>query len=159
MTPVVAVSDLVKDYPMVDHTVRALDGVDLAINPGEFVAVMGPSGSGKSTFMHIVGMLDRPTGGIYHFEGREVSALSTDDLPTRAATGSGSCFRPTTCCRERQQSKTSSFRWCTRASIRSFGAPQHSRRSASSASRTSQTINPISSRADNSSALQSRVRS
>lgn len=80
MTPVVHVSDLCKDYPMVDHTVRALDGVDLAINPGEFVAVMGPSGSGKSTFMHIVGMLDRPTGGIYHFEGREVSALSTDDL-------------------------------------------------------------------------------
>ncbi|HTX02078.1 MAG TPA: ABC transporter ATP-binding protein [Candidatus Acidoferrales bacterium] len=80
MTPVVHVTDLVKDYPMMDHTVRALDGVDLAIDPGEFVAVMGPSGSGKSTFMHIVGMLDRPTGGIYRFEGREVSALSTDDL-------------------------------------------------------------------------------
>jgi putative ABC transport system ATP-binding protein len=80
MTPVVKVSNLVKDYPMVDHTVRALDGVDLSIEPGEFVAVMGPSGSGKSTFMHIVGMLDRPTSGIYNFEGREVSALSTDDL-------------------------------------------------------------------------------
>ncbi|MGA3037655.1 MAG: ABC transporter ATP-binding protein [Vulcanimicrobiaceae bacterium] len=80
MTPVVAVTNLVKDYPMMDHTVRALDGVDLTINPGEFVAVMGPSGSGKSTFMHIVGMLDRPTSGIYRFEGREVSSLSTDDL-------------------------------------------------------------------------------
>jgi putative ABC transport system ATP-binding protein len=80
MTPVVAVNNLVKDYPMMDHTVRALDGVDLTINPGEFVAVMGPSGSGKSTFMHIVGMLDRPTSGIYNFEGREVSSLSTDDL-------------------------------------------------------------------------------
>jgi putative ABC transport system ATP-binding protein len=80
MTRVVEVSNLVKDYPMVDHTVRALDGVDLAIDQGEFVAVMGPSGSGKSTFMHIVGMLDRPTGGIYRFEGREVSALSSDEL-------------------------------------------------------------------------------
>lgn len=80
MTPVVHVTGLAKDYPMLDHTVRALDGVDLAIEEGEFVAVMGPSGSGKSTFMHIVGMLDRPTGGIYRFEGREVSALSSDDL-------------------------------------------------------------------------------
>jgi putative ABC transport system ATP-binding protein len=80
MTPVVAVTNLFKDYPMMDHTVRALDGVDLAIDQGEFVAVMGPSGSGKSTFMHIVGMLDRPTSGIYRFEGREVSSLSTDDL-------------------------------------------------------------------------------
>jgi len=80
MTPVVKVNNLVKDYPMVDHTVRALDGVDLSIESGEFVAVMGPSGSGKSTFMHIVGLLDRPTGGNYQFEGREVSALSTDDL-------------------------------------------------------------------------------
>jgi len=80
MMRVVEVKGLLKDYPMTDHTVRALDGVDLAIEQGEFVAVMGPSGSGKSTFMHIVGMLDRPTGGDYRFEGREVSALSADDL-------------------------------------------------------------------------------
>lgn len=77
---VVAVCDLRKAYEMADHSVQALDGVDLAIEPGEFVAVMGPSGSGKSTFMHIVGMLDRPTGGEYRFEGRDVSQLSGDEL-------------------------------------------------------------------------------
>ena len=80
MTPVVEVRDLVKIYPMADHAVHALDGVDLAIEPGEFVAVMGPSGSGKSTFMHIVGMLDRPTSGAYAFEGHEVAHLGGDDL-------------------------------------------------------------------------------
>ena len=77
---VVAVCDLRKAYEMADHSVQALDGVDLEIEPGEFVAVMGPSGSGKSTFMHIVGMLDRPTGGEYRFEGRDVSQLSGDEL-------------------------------------------------------------------------------
>ncbi|MGH7683112.1 MAG: ABC transporter ATP-binding protein [Vulcanimicrobiaceae bacterium] len=77
---VVAVRDLRKVYEMADHSVQALDGVDLAIEPGEFVAVMGPSGSGKSTFMHIVGMLDRPTGGEYRFEGHDVSQLSSDEL-------------------------------------------------------------------------------
>jgi putative ABC transport system ATP-binding protein len=80
MIPVVEVRDLRKTYAMSDHAVRALDGVDLTIAPGEFVAVMGPSGSGKSTFMHIVGMLDRPTGGAYRFEGRDVARLSADDL-------------------------------------------------------------------------------
>jgi len=93
MTPVVQVANLVKDYPMMDHTVRALDGVDLSIEQGEFVAVMGPSGSGKSTFMHIVGMLDRPTGGIYHFEGREVSSLSTDDLADTRSNRLGFVFQ------------------------------------------------------------------
>ena len=80
MTPVVEVRSLVKVYAMADHSVRALDGVDLAIEPGEFVAVMGPSGSGKSTFMHIVGMLDRPTRGSYRFEGADVAHLSGDEL-------------------------------------------------------------------------------
>jgi putative ABC transport system ATP-binding protein len=93
MTPVVAVTNLVKDYPMMDHTVRALDGVDLAIDQGEFVAVMGPSGSGKSTFMHIVGMLDRPTSGIYRFEGREVSSLSSDDLADTRSNRLGFVFQ------------------------------------------------------------------
>ena len=80
MTPVVSVENLVKVYPMADHAVRALDGVAVTIDPGEFVAVMGPSGSGKSTFMHIVGLLDRPTAGEYRFEGNDVAHLSGDEL-------------------------------------------------------------------------------
>jgi putative ABC transport system ATP-binding protein len=80
VTPVVEVRNLRRIYPLADEPVVALAGVDLAIEPGEFVAVMGPSGSGKSTFMHIVGFLDRPTSGTYRFEGRDVTELTENDL-------------------------------------------------------------------------------
>lgn len=80
MEPVVQVRDLRRIYPLAEEPVIALGGVDLRIDPGEFVAVMGPSGSGKSTFMHIVGFLDRPTAGYYAFNGRDVTELSDDAL-------------------------------------------------------------------------------
>jgi putative ABC transport system ATP-binding protein len=80
MNSVVTVKDLRRVYPLAEEPVVALAGIDLTIDPGEFVAVMGPSGSGKSTFMHIVGFLDRPTTGYYAFNGRDVTELAEDAL-------------------------------------------------------------------------------
>jgi putative ABC transport system ATP-binding protein len=76
----ITVRDLEKTYAMEGAPVRALRGVTMGIQRGEFVAVVGPSGSGKSTFMHILGCLDRPTSGTYHLDGSDVSRLSDDDL-------------------------------------------------------------------------------
>jgi len=78
--PVISVQDLTKTYVVGEVEVRALRGVSMDVQPGEFVAVTGPSGSGKSTFMHIIGCLDRPTGGTYILDGRDVSKLSKDEL-------------------------------------------------------------------------------
>jgi putative ABC transport system ATP-binding protein len=76
----ISVRNLEKNYQVGDNIVRALRGVTLDIAAGEFVTVVGPSGSGKSTFMHIVGCLDRPTGGQYVLGGRDVSELPPDEL-------------------------------------------------------------------------------
>jgi putative ABC transport system ATP-binding protein len=76
----ITISDLEKHYPMGDTLVRALDGVSLQIDGGEFVAIMGPSGSGKSTLMNILGCLDRPTSGTYSLRGQDVSTLDDDRL-------------------------------------------------------------------------------
>jgi putative ABC transport system ATP-binding protein len=79
MQPVVRVEQLRKVYTLGDEQVVALANVDLTINAGEFVAVMGPSGSGKSTFMQIVGLLDEPAAGVYRFEDRDASHLTPDE--------------------------------------------------------------------------------
>ena len=69
-----------KIYTMGDQTVRALDGVDLEIAEGDFVAIMGASGSGKSTMMNLIGALDVPTTGALYIDGRDISKMSADDL-------------------------------------------------------------------------------
>jgi putative ABC transport system ATP-binding protein len=72
--------NLTKIYGMGEVAVRALDGLDLTIDEGEFVAIMGPSGSGKSTLMNILGCLDRPTEGHYWLGGEDVSKLNKTQL-------------------------------------------------------------------------------
>ena len=76
----IEIHDLKKTYQMGDMEVRALDGVSLSIEKGEFVAVMGPSGSGKSTLMNLIGCLDTLTSGSYVLNEQEVSTLNDDEL-------------------------------------------------------------------------------
>lgn len=80
MQPIIQTEELRKVYGMGDIQVKALDGVDIRIEEGEFVAIMGPSGSGKSTFMNIIGCLDRPTDGRYVLAGEDVSGMNKVQL-------------------------------------------------------------------------------
>jgi putative ABC transport system ATP-binding protein len=77
---VVLTQGLTKDYHLGPHTVHALRGVSVAVERGEFLAVMGPSGSGKSTFMNLLGCLDTPTDGSYVIDGEDVAGLDRDAL-------------------------------------------------------------------------------
>lgn len=79
-SPIIETRSLRKIYGMGDIQVNALDGVDLQIDEGEFVAIMGPSGSGKSTLMNILGCLDRPSAGRYILDGEDVSDLNKAQL-------------------------------------------------------------------------------
>jgi putative ABC transport system ATP-binding protein len=78
--PVIQVKDLVKRYIVGEVEVRALRGITLDVQEGEFLAVTGPSGSGKSTLMHILGCLDKPTSGSYILDGQDVSRMSKSQL-------------------------------------------------------------------------------
>ena len=80
MPTVISVRNLVKRYIVGEIEVKALRGVNLDVERGEFLSVTGSSGSGKSTFMHIVGCLDKPTSGQYFLDGEDVSRMTKDQL-------------------------------------------------------------------------------
>ncbi len=80
MPPLILLQDVTKVYSLGQVEVTALAGVNLEVNSGELVAIMGPSGSGKSTLMNILGCLDQPTSGRYLLEGTDVGRLSDDEL-------------------------------------------------------------------------------
>lgn len=80
MKPLIELKDIHKSYPLDGFDLEILKGIDLTINAGEFVAIMGPSGSGKSTLMNILGCLDTPTSGQYLLDGHNVENLDADEL-------------------------------------------------------------------------------
>jgi putative ABC transport system ATP-binding protein len=90
---VIELAGVARTYEVGGQPVRALDGVDLAIGDGEYVAVMGPSGSGKSTLLNVLGCLDRPSAGSYRLDGRLVSDLDDRQLSGVRQEGVGFVFQ------------------------------------------------------------------
>ena len=79
MPALIELSGIERVFHLGDSEVYALRHLDLSIEPGEYVAIMGPSGSGKSTMLNLLGLLDHPNAGTYHLEGRDVTTLSLDE--------------------------------------------------------------------------------
>ena len=91
--PLVELRDIHRTYRRGEETVRALRGVSLVVDAGDFLVVTGPSGSGKSTLLHIMAGLDRPSSGDVLLEGHSLSAMSDDDLTLRRRRGIGFIFQ------------------------------------------------------------------
>lgn len=93
MTPLLDLDNVVKDYTSEAGSFRALHGITLSVEKGEFLSIMGPSGSGKSTLMNIIGCLDTPTLGVYRFEGTDITSLSEGALARLRNKGIGFVFQ------------------------------------------------------------------
>ena len=93
MSNIIKIRDIIRDFKLGQETVHVLKGIDLDIERGEYVAIMGPSGSGKSTLMNILGCLDTPTAGQYILNGKDVSKMSDDELADIRNTEIGFVFQ------------------------------------------------------------------
>lgn len=92
-TALIELAGIERVFLLGDSEVHALHELDLRIDAGEYVAVMGPSGSGKSTLLNLIGLLDRPTAGTYHLEGRDVTTLSSVEQAHVRSTRIGFVFQ------------------------------------------------------------------
>jgi len=86
-------SGICREYVVGEEVVHALDNVDLKIDAGEYVSIMGPSGSGKSTLLNVLGLLDRPSSGIYRLQGEDVSNLDDNELASHRQRHIGFIFQ------------------------------------------------------------------
>lgn len=93
MSNVIKIRNIVRDFKLGQETVHVLKGIDLDIDRGEYVAIMGPSGSGKSTLMNLIGCLDTATSGTYILNGKDVSKMSDDELADIRNTEIGFVFQ------------------------------------------------------------------
>ena len=89
----IRLEDICRDFQVGDQIVHALDRVDLSIEPGEYISIMGPSGSGKSTLLNMLGLLDRPTSGSYRLNGADVASLDDDSLAEQRQRNIGFIFQ------------------------------------------------------------------
>ncbi|MGZ0017615.1 ABC transporter ATP-binding protein [Yeosuana sp. AK3] len=93
MSEVIKIRNIIRDFKLGQEIVNVLKGIDLDIERGEYVAIMGPSGSGKSTLMNIIGCLDTATAGTYILNGKDVSKMSDDELADIRNTEIGFVFQ------------------------------------------------------------------
>lgn len=115
---VIDIQGITKTYVNGKLTVPVLHGIDLQVQKGDFVSIMGPSGSGKSTFMNILGCLDRPTSGSYRLNGNEVANLSDDELAYVRNKEIGFVFQSFNLLTKLTAIENVALPWCMQASIK-----------------------------------------